>query len=305
MRVYVLVPWSTTDTERERFFAPLISRVDGLVTQITGRQPTLLVRVNGLGSRKVAATLQRSIPAHARVLVSGSEHADKSDAVRWGGQIAIENRGDMLLVVDNDLRVTPEAVHSIIAAYRASPNRLASALKRPLITAQSTDFQRTYAFAVDESFRWGMFPKRATGSFYALDPSCAEEIILPGHAESDLLAKAGALPSGAVVYSEHSADMEGEIRRRARHWQFAEGRSHARLHSHPAFLQEALALNLLGRVDPARFRTSVYLWDRVHRLAEQAALAECREIVTEAALEAGAHRWKTAKGSVGPFQPIR
>ncbi|MDT0169450.1 hypothetical protein [Pseudarthrobacter sp. BRE9] len=199
--------------------------------------------------------------------ISVGKVADKIAAVALGAELAKDERADVLVVVDNDVYLAEGAIEMLLQAYRRSEVQAAAATKAPLITRDSTEFQRLYSYAVQESFRSGIFPKRPTGSLYAIHPAIVPTVLPLGHAESDRLAAIGAARSRALVQSPYAEDYESEVERRVRHWLHAERHGYSRLHSTPDFAKGALSVPLPSSVDRRRFQASMNLWRAIHSTA--------------------------------------
>lgn len=216
--------------------------------------------------------LAQHIPSGIPVFISASPFADKVAAIRHGADVALDAGSDVLVVVDNDVVLPDGSLDSLVTAFRNSASESACATKAPLTGRGSSEFQLLYSYAVQESFRHGLFPKRPTGSFFAVSPAIVHAVLTPGFAEGDVFSQIGAKQSGLVVRSPYAKDFRSEVRRRIRHWKTSENNGFSRLHSDPHFASEAILVQIPASVDRNRFAESIKLWHQVHETASTLAV---------------------------------
>lgn len=273
MRVLYFIPWATSDVGRLPGLPRIIRAIAHQAFSSTSSEFAIQVHVNGDECSAVARAVRSlvSVDKGFPVRISSSRVADKVVAVLYGAGVAADGRYDALVILDNDIILTPDAIPLLLSAYSDSVAQVACAYKAPLITRSSSEFQQLYSYAVQASFAHSLFPKRPTGSLYAVHPSAVSSIFLVGHAESDRLSLAGATGSKALVLSSYPRDFEAEVDRRVRHWTFAERHGYQRMHSDPEFGVEAGYVSLPTAVDAGRFRASLAVWNDVHGIANQRA----------------------------------
>lgn len=268
MRASIFIPWAASDLSRVSWLKPSILRLARQATISFGERFMIHIHVNGANFDRITTELKHQIPVGIPVLITASPLSGKILAIRHGADVAMEAGSDVLMVVDNDIFLPDGSVEILVNAFRASASEAACATKAPIAADGSSTFQLLYSYAVQESFRHNLFPKRPTGSFYALNPAIVHTILSPGFAEGDLLSKIGANQSGLVVRSPYANDFRSEVNRRVRHSKNSEMNGFFRLHSGFYFASEALATQLPDAVSRARFSESIRLWDRVHRTAQ-------------------------------------
>jgi len=232
------------------------------------------IHVNGEHANRTLAALAHHIPAGVPVFMSASPLADKVTAIRHGADVALDARSDVLVVVDNDVLLPEGSLGSLITAFRTSASESACATKAPLTGPWSSAFQVIYSYAVQESFRHNLFPKRPTGSFYAVNPAIVRDVLTPGFAEGDILAQIKAKQSALVVWSPYANDFRSEVRRRVRHLGTSEMNGFSRLHSNSQFISEAKLIHLPDSADRNWFVASMKLWHHVHETASKLAVRD-------------------------------
>jgi|GEM_PF-4160258 hypothetical protein len=267
MRVHVLVPWLTTTPNRERWLRTLLHDIASQVGRLQLSSCILHLHVNGPGRAETTERLLRSVPSDLSVLLTSDPVPSKIASVHCGADLATRSCADALVVVDNDVILPSGAIDSLLLAFRASSTPVATATKAPLTGRWSTNFQVLYSYAVQVSFGYQLFPKRATGSFYVIDPSIVRSLLPEGCNEGDLLSKAGAIASGVTIKSEYARSFELEVARRVRHLEASSRFGFQRLHADPLFASDAMLQRLPDAVDRARFVASLELWARVHEAA--------------------------------------
>lgn len=242
------------------------------VKSACGGSYVIHLHVNGQHCESTLADLMKGLTAEIPLITSVMPVADKRAAILCGAEVALESHSDALVVVDNDIVIPDGALESLLAAFRTSTSGAACATKAPLTNPQSSPFQLLYSYAVQQSFRHNLFPKRGTGSFYAIDPALARFAI--SHSEigdTALLARIGANLSRVVVQSPYAGDIGAEVDRRVRHWIASRRNGYFRFHSDPNFADDAMAIRIPSCVDGPRFHNSIRLWRRVHEAAAEKA----------------------------------
>ncbi|MCC3655776.1 hypothetical protein LIX60_30820 [Streptomyces sp. S07_1.15] len=208
------------------------------------------------------------LKAEIPLMTSAMPFADKRAAIRYGAEVALDSHSEILVVVDNDIVIPGDALESLVAAFRTSASGAACATKAPLTGFWSTPFQLLYSYAVQQSFCHDLFPKRGTGSFYAVDPAIAHSVMSYSEiGDTAMLARIGATLSSVVVQSPYADNIDAEIDRRARHWLASSRDGYFRFHADPNFADDAMTIKIPNSVDRPRFRNSIRLWRRVHEEA--------------------------------------
>lgn len=271
MKASILIPWRATDIDRVSSLRALLVELAKQARGVIGVSFDVHIHVNGPGAHAAIVSLRDELPPGMPVKISSSSISDKIAAVRVGANSALIAGCDVLVVVDNDVQLEPGSLEAMLAAFRASCAQAVFATKAPFTTKSSSEFQLVYSYAVQESFQHRLFPKRPTGSFYAIEPAVVHLILISGLAEGDMLARIGAEDCGVVVRSAYARDFVSETDRRIRHWRASEQNGFIRLHSHQGFSLEAASITLPQSVDRDRFMQSIDLWAQIHETAARLA----------------------------------
>lgn len=280
--IYVLLPVAIADTKRRlALIETTCSSLERSLVSCKGSlspRVHLRVHLNGSGDAATASTEHAATEREmvdgamtlARNIVRGAMTRDAE--ITWDsrpGKIHAVNLGlrearrlgyDLLLCVDDDLMLPRFAVSRILETMAAHPTAQAfTAYKAPLVTSQDTPFQRLYSYAFTTSFRHDIYPKRATGSFYGLRVSRAEDF--PANCnEGDLLDRIPNAYAGVVVRSPFPRTRDEEVDRRMRLELACRAVRFPRLHHDPTFLDDIdRRFRLPDSVDKARYRRALAL----------------------------------------------
>ncbi|MFI6302272.1 hypothetical protein ACIBCH_10400 [Amycolatopsis thailandensis] len=232
------------------------------------------LHVNGMHCEPALTALTRTLTADIPLMTSAVPLADKRAAIRYGAEAALDSHSDALIVVDNDILIPGGALESLVTAFRTSTSGAACATKAPLTGFWSSPFQLLYSYAVEQSFHHNLFPKRGTGSFYAIDPVIVRSVMSSGEiGDTATLARIGVDLSNVVVQSPYAVDIDAEVDRRTRHWLASNRNGYFRFHSDSNFADDAMKIKIPNSVDGPRFRSSIRLWRRVHEAAAARAVS--------------------------------
>lgn len=175
-------------------------------------------------------------------VITASKYTGKINAVNYGiSQARKENK--MFFCVDNDISIPLHATRNMLELFSSANNRDGvTCHKAPLLTENSTDFQRVYSYSVQMSFLYNIYPKRPTGSFYCIDPNRVTRF--PENCnEGDYLDRLNILRSWEVVLSEYPATISEEIERRKRLRKSSDAIGYSRIHSESDFLEKGFQKN--------------------------------------------------------------
>ncbi|MEW5928945.1 MAG: hypothetical protein AB1941_15905 [Gemmatimonadota bacterium] len=171
-------------------------------------------------------------------------------------------------MLDNDVWLPEHSLSSLLDAFRRSSAGLATCTKAPLVLPDASEFQRLYSYSVQQSFLHGLFPKRPSGSFYAISPVLGQG--MPDRCnEGDLFVSMPHVESGVVIYSPYPRTKEEEIGRRARLTYDSLLHGSRRFHDHPEFFAEARDIALPPQTDRRRFLASHRLWAEIRRIVDE------------------------------------
>ena len=167
---------------------------------------------------------------------------------------------NLLLCVDDDVVLPTSAVGRFLEAAAARPDVKAfTAYKAPLVDRQATPFQRLYSYAFTTSFKYNIYPKRATGSFYGLNTH-RFDTFPPNCNEGHILDTVAHVHTGTVVRSPFPRTRAEEVARRMRLELACRAAGYPRLHHDPEFLDDVhRRLRLPRMIDATRYRRALGL----------------------------------------------
>lgn len=201
------------------------------------------------------------------VHITLSPESGKINAVNFGLISARTKQASLFFCVDNDILFFGNTINQIINLYHRNKKIFSgvACAKCPYTNQYSSNFQRKYSLCTQLSFKYNLYPKRPTGSFYAIDPF--RIIKFPEMSnEGDFLDRQGVLLSELIVYSEFPKTIEAEILRRKRIFTASNNINYTRIHDDIGFLNSrANRQSTQSRLLPASYWDSLELYKSVIR----------------------------------------